>query len=103
MPTQSLRSKLFWAISALVIVSGLLISSLVTQRYSTSLFNTATAQVENIAHDLALDATDKLLINDLVSIQKMLDDKKNSNPAVAYIFIIRNNQLLRARGADQGQ
>jgi two-component system response regulator HydG len=94
MPTQSLRSKLFWAISALVIVSGLLISSLVTQRYSTSLFNTATAQVENIAHDLALDATDKLLINDLVSIQKMLDDKKNSNPAVAYIFIIRNNQLL---------
>jgi hypothetical protein len=94
MPTQSLRSKLFWAISALVIVSGLLISSLVTQRYSTSLFNTAKAQAENIAHDLALDATDKLLINDLVSIQKMLDDKKNSNPAVAYIFIIRNNQLL---------
>ena len=94
MPMQSLRSKLFWAVSALVIVSGLLISSLVTQRYSTSLFNTAKAQAENLAHDLAIEATEKLLINDLISIQKMLDDKKNSNPAVAYIFIIRNNQLL---------
>ena len=91
MPMQSLRSKLFLTVSVLVIVSGLLISSLVTQRYSKSLFRTAKAQAENLAHDLALDATDKILINDLVPLQKMLDDKKSTNPAVAYVFIIRNN------------
>jgi two-component system response regulator HydG len=91
---QSLRNKLFVTVSALVIVSGLLISFLVTQRYNKSLFRTAKAQAENLAHDLAVDATDKILINDLVPLQKMLDDKKNSNPAVAYIFIIRNNRLL---------
>ena len=94
MPMQSLRRKLFLTVSILVIVSGLLISSLVTQRYSKSLYKTAKAQAENLAHDLALDATDKILINDLVPLQKMLDDKKSSNPAVAYVFIIRNNQLL---------
>ena len=94
MPKQSLRSKLFLTVSVLVIVSGLLISFLVTQRYSKSLFRAAKAQAENLAHDLALDATDKILINDLVPLQKMLDDKKSSNPAVAYVFIIRNNQLL---------
>jgi two-component system response regulator HydG len=94
MPKQSLRSKLFLTVSVLVIVSGLLISSLVTQRYSKILFRAAKAQAENLAHDLALDATDKILINDLVPLQKMLDDKKSSNPAVAYVFIIRNNHLL---------
>jgi len=91
---QSLRNKLFVTVSALVIASGLLISFLVTQRYSKSLFRTAKAQAENLAHGLADDATDKILINDLVPLQKMLDDKKRSNPAVAYIFIVRNNQLL---------
>ncbi len=91
---QSLRSKLLVTVSALVIVSGLLISFMVTQRYSRSLFKTARAQAENLAHDLALDASDKILINDLVPLQKMLDDKKSSNPSVAYIFVIRNGQLL---------
>ena len=81
-------------VSALVIISGLLISFLVTQRYNKSLFRTAKAQAENLAHELALDATDEILINDLVTLQKWLEDKKRSNPSVAYIFIIRNHQLL---------
>jgi len=91
---RSLRNKLFVTVSALVIISGLLISFLVTQRYNKSLFRTAKAQAENLAHELALDATDKILINDLVTLQKMLEDKKRSNPSFAYIFIIRNHQLL---------
>ncbi|NQT68977.1 MAG: sigma 54-interacting transcriptional regulator [Desulfobacteraceae bacterium] len=91
---QSLRSKLLLAVSALVIASGLLISLLVTQRYSTSLFEAAKAQAENLAHAMALDATDKILINDLVALQKMLDDKISSNPTVAYLFINRDGQLL---------
>ncbi len=94
MPMRSLRNKLFVTVSALVIISGLLISFLVTQRYNKSLFRTAKAQAENLAHELALDATDKILINDLVTLQKWLEDKKRSNPSVAYIFIIRNHQLL---------
>ena len=94
MQMQSLRSKLLLAVSTLVIASGLLISLLVTQRYSTSLFEAAKAQAENLAHAMALDATDKILINDLVALQKMLADKINSNPTVAYLFINRDGQLL---------
>lgn len=94
MPIQSLRSKLLAAVSALIIASGLLISILVSQHYSTNLFKTAKARAENLAHALALDAADKILINDLVTLQKMLDDKLSSSPAVAYIFIIRDGQLL---------
>lgn len=94
MRMQSLRSKLLAAVSALVIASGMLISLLVTQHYSTILFKAAKARAENLAHDLALDAVDKILVNDLVTLQKMLDDTINSNPAVAYLFIIRDGQLL---------
>jgi DNA-binding NtrC family response regulator/methyl-accepting chemotaxis protein len=94
MRMQSLRSKLLLAVSALVIASGLLISLLVTQHYSTSLFETAKAQAENLAHATALDAADKILINDLVALQKMLDDTISSNPIVAYLFINRDGQLL---------
>ena len=91
---QSLKSKLLLAVSLLVIGSGLLISILVTQRYSSSLFQSLSAQAENLAHAVELDATDKILTNDLVALQKMLDYKIRSNPMVAYLFIIRDNQVL---------
>jgi len=94
MRLQSLRSKLVVAVSALVIGSGLLISLLVTHRYSRSVLKTATAQAENLAHALAIEATDKVLINDLVALQKMLDHQMRSNPSVAYLFIIRDEKVL---------
>jgi len=94
MRLQSLKSKLLVAVSLLVIGSGLLISILVTQRYSSSLFQSLSAQAENLTHAVALDATDKILTNDLVALQKMLDYKIRSNPMVAYLFIIRDNQVL---------
>ncbi len=94
MRPQSLKSKLLLAVSLLVIGSGLLISILVTQRYSSSLFQSLSAQAENMAHAVELDATDKILTNDLVALQKMLDHKIRSNPMLAYIFIIRDNQVL---------
>ena len=90
----SLKSKLLLAVSLLVIGSGLLISILVTQRYSSSLFQSLSAQAENLAHTIELDATDKILINDLVALQKTLDYKIRSNPMVAYLFIIRDNKVL---------
>ena len=94
MRLQSLKSKLLLVVSLLVIGSGLLISILVTQRYSSSLFQSMSAQAENLAHTIELDATDKILTNDLVALQKMLDYKIRSNPMVAYLFIMRDNQVL---------
>jgi two-component system response regulator HydG len=94
MRLQSLKSKLLIAVSALVIGSGLLISLLVTQRYSSSLFETMAAQAENLAHGVALQAADEILINDLVALQKMLDHQMHSNPSVSYLFIVKDNQVL---------
>jgi len=94
MRLQSLKSKLLLVVSALVIGSGLLISLLVTHRYGSSLFASMTAQAENLAQAVALDATDKILTNDLVALQKMLDYHMTSNSHAAYIFIIRDSQVL---------
>ncbi len=90
----SLKGKLVLAVSGLVIGSGLLISLLVTQRYSRSLLEAVTDQGENLAHTVALEATDKILINDLIALQKMLDHQMGSNPSLAYLFIVRDNVIL---------
>jgi len=94
MRPQSLKNKLLMAVSIVVIGSGLLISLVVTQRYSSSLFSSLSAQADNIAQAVALDATDKILTNDLVALQKMLDYHITSNPHTGYIFIVRDNQVL---------
>ena len=90
MRPQSLRHTLLLAIAVLVLISGILISQLVTHRYSVSLMEGAVAQAENAAHKLALDAAEQVLINDLVGLQRMLDAQMTVNPAVAYIFIVRD-------------
>jgi two-component system response regulator HydG len=94
MRPQSLKNKLLMAVSITVIGSGLLISLVVTQRYSSSLFSSLSAQAENLAQAVAFDATDKILTNDLVALQKMLDYHMASHPYSEYIFIIRDNQVL---------
>jgi len=94
MSSKSLRRKLFLTVSVLVISSGAIISLLVTHRYSVSLFQGAVAQAENNAHTLAQDAADKILINDLVALQKLLDDQLHSNEFVSYLFIVRDGRIL---------
>ena len=94
MQMQSLKSKLLLTVSVLVVASGMLISLWVTHRYSKSLFKEASAQAENLAHTVALESTDSILINDLVALQKMLDHKIRGNPSLSYLFIVRGNQLL---------
>jgi transcriptional regulator with GAF, ATPase, and Fis domain len=94
MRPRNLKSRLLVGASALVIGSGLLISSLVSQRYSRSLFESLTAQAGNLAHAVALEAADKILINDLVALQKMLDHQKRSNASIAYLFVQRNGQVI---------
>jgi two-component system response regulator HydG len=91
---KSLKSKLLLIISVLVIGSGLLISLLFNQRYSSSLIQSMTAQAENLAHVIELEATDKILTNDLVALQKMLDYQRRSNKAISYLFVIRDHQIL---------
>jgi two-component system response regulator HydG len=91
---QSLKTKLLIVVSALVITTGLLISLLVTQRHSNTLHEMAAAQAENLAHSVALEATDKILINDLVALQKMLDHQMRSNSTLSYLFAIKDNEIL---------
>jgi len=53
-----------------------------------------TAHAENLAHAVSLEAADKILINDLVSLQKMLNHQVRSNPSIAYLFVLRDRQIL---------
>jgi transcriptional regulator with GAF, ATPase, and Fis domain len=91
---QSLKHTLLLAVALLVIATGVAVSQLVAHRYSTSLLDTAAARAQNVAQKLSLEAADKILINDLVALQKMIDDQTASDPAVAYIFIVRQDNLL---------
>jgi len=94
MKPKSLKNSLLLTVAALVVTSGLVISQIVTHRYSLSLINGAIARADNIAHGLSLDAADKILLNDRVALQKLLDDQILSTPDVAYIFIVRNGHIL---------
>jgi len=97
----SLKSKLLATISAIVILTGLAIAGVVTQRYSGALRQEMMGQSENLAHGIALDASDRILINDLVGLQKMLDQQSRIHPALAYLFILKDGRVL-AHTFDQG-
>ncbi len=94
MGPASLRKKLTLIITTIVITSGIIITLLVTHQYKNSLFQVAMVQADNIAHSLALEAADIVLINDRMALQKLLDYRKKSDPTVGYLFIINNTQLL---------
>jgi transcriptional regulator with GAF, ATPase, and Fis domain len=91
---QDFRKRLLFVIAVIVITSGLAISQIVTHRYSNTLSQVAAAQAENISCNLALNAINKILINDLVDLQNLLDDRMRSNPYISYLFIVRNNRIL---------
>ena len=94
MGQYSLKTKLLLSVSTLVICSGLLISLLVSQHYSRSLLETAAAQAENLAHSIALEAEDKILTNDTVALQKTLDHQMSGNPALSYLFVTKEDEIL---------
>lgn len=91
---KSLRSKLLIGVSTLVIGSSLIITVLAINHYSGALRKAAIAEAEHIAHSIALEATDNILVNDLVTLQRSLDHHMNSNPALAYLFIVQDGQIL---------
>jgi DNA-binding NtrC family response regulator/HAMP domain-containing protein len=94
MKLKSLRSKLVISVSALVVGSGLIISLLETNRFSNSLHESTITQGEYLSRALALEATDKILINDLISLQNLLNYQLESHPALAYLFVIKDSQIL---------
>jgi len=94
MGPKSLKNALLLVTALLVVGSGVLISQVVIHRYSVRLLESAAARAENIAHKLALDAADRILINDRVALQKLLDDQMRSDPAVAYLFVVKDGQIL---------
>ena len=97
----SLKGKLLASISAIVILTGLAIAGIVTQRYSGALRQEMMGRSKDLAHGIALDAADRILINDLVGLQKMLDQQRRIHPDLAYLFILKDGQVL-AHTFDQG-
>ncbi|MFZ5587865.1 MAG: sigma 54-interacting transcriptional regulator [Thermodesulfobacteriota bacterium] len=93
-PWSSLKARLLAGVFALVALSGLGVAVLVSQRYGASLQAELTAQAESLAQALALQAADKVLVNDLVGLQQMLDHQKTSNPNLAYLFVMRGERVL---------
>ena len=94
MKLKSLRSRLIISVSTLVIGSGLIISLLETNRFSNSLHESAITQGEYLSRAVALEATNKILINDLISLQNLLNYQLESHPALAYLFVIKDGQIL---------
>jgi len=94
MVPRTLKSKLLLTVSALVIGSGLLISLMVTERYSQSLFEALTTQAENTAQVVSLEAVDKILADNLVDLERMLDHHMRSNPSLGYLFVVKGGDIL---------
>ena len=91
---RSLKTKLALSACLLVVSSGLALSLLVSYQYSASLTDSARDQAENLAHALAMESADKVLTNDLVALQKSLDQQMQSNQSLAYLFVVRDGQVL---------
>jgi len=94
MQLQSLRSKLLISVFGLVIGSGLVISLLETNRFGRTLREAAISQGEYLAQEMALEATNTILVNDLIALQNLLQHHLLSNSTVAYIFIVKDGQVL---------
>jgi two-component system response regulator HydG len=85
---------LLLVVFTLVLGSGLLIAYLVTHRYSGNLFDAMVAQGNHLSQALAFEATDKILTNDVVALQKLLNSQLQSNANVSYVFVVRDGRIL---------
>jgi transcriptional regulator with GAF, ATPase, and Fis domain len=91
---SSMKTRLVVGVAVLVIASGLTISVWVTHQYGDSLIRAGLSQAESLAHAVALESAERVLTNDLVALQKMLDHQMRSNPNIAYMFVIRDGRVL---------
>jgi two-component system response regulator HydG len=81
-------------VSSLVIGSGLFISVIETKRFSKSFHEATIRQGEYLSQELALEATNKILINDLIGLQDMLNNHLSTSPSLAYIFVVKDGEVL---------
>ncbi|MBT8359261.1 MAG: HAMP domain-containing protein, partial [Deltaproteobacteria bacterium] len=94
MKFHHLRSKLLLTVAVLVIGSGLIISLLETNRFGKILQQAAVTQGEYLSRAVALEATNKILTNDLIELQNLLNHQLHSNPSVSYLFISKNGHVM---------
>ncbi|MEJ5357849.1 MAG: sigma 54-interacting transcriptional regulator [Desulfobacterales bacterium] len=90
----TLKNTLGVATALLVLATGVLISLLAAERYSAGLREAATTQAEHVAHKLSLDAAERILIHDLAGLQRLLEAQIASHPAVSYIFVLHEGEIL---------
>ena len=90
---KSLRTKLLLTVAAIIVGCGLCLSAIMTYWYSRDLYQIARTEAERLAHQLALESTEKVLINDIVALQKMIDYNMSLNDSLSYLFILRNGQV----------
>lgn len=94
MRSKTLKTKLLIGVALLVLASSVLVSLLVTHRYSRSLADALVTQARYLSNAIALQAVDLVLTNDLVALQKMLDQQLSSNPLLGYLFVTKNGRVL---------
>ena len=94
MRPRSLRGSLLLAVFIIVVASGLSVALLVGQRYGASLQEALQTRARGLARGLALQAADKVLINDLAALQKMLDHQIQGDASVSYLFLVRDGRVL---------
>ncbi len=90
---QSLRSKLLITVGGLTLLGYLLIAFLVSGRYSQSLEEALEAQGGTLAQSLAVHLSDLVLVNDVTSIQKLLDSLVEQHK-LSYAFVERSSHVL---------
>ena len=94
MKIRTLEQKLLIAVTIVVLTSGFLISFLVTHRYSVSLHEALIGEARYLTEAIALEAADLILTRDLVALQKLLDQQRQSNPSLAYLMVVDRDRVL---------
>ncbi|MBI5845401.1 MAG: sigma-54-dependent Fis family transcriptional regulator [Deltaproteobacteria bacterium] len=94
MAPKSLKNTVLILVALLVLASGMTISQIVSIRYADILRQSAITEALGLARNLALDAADKVLTNDMVALQKILDGQNRSHEAVSYLFVEKDGQIL---------
>lgn len=89
----SLKTVFLISVVIIVCLTGFAVSGSVMRYYTNSLLRLAAERANNIAHGVSLDIADKLLINDLVSVQKIFNDQMKSIPSISYFFIVNNDKV----------
>ncbi len=94
MAVRSLKFKVFASVFTLVLASGALVAGLTAQHYWWSLREAMRAEATVSAQRVAGQAADKVLINDLVGVQRLLESHQASDPKLGYLLLVRDGQVL---------